>query len=131
MRAFVTGASGFVGRTLFGMAGSGGIGGFTRVIPLTDEVDLREPESLALALAGQSPDAVIHLAAITFVPDSIARPRETYAVNLHGTINLLEALEQRGFRGAFLYVSSGASTVPATAAAVARATSPAEVGAPI
>jgi GDP-4-dehydro-6-deoxy-D-mannose reductase len=103
----VTGASGFVGRTLFGMAGSGGIGGFTRIIPLTDKVDLREPGSLALALAGQSPDAVIHLAAITFVPDSIARPHETYAVNLHGTINLLEALEQRGFRGAFLYVSSG------------------------
>lgn len=103
----VTGASGFVGRTLLGMAGPGGIGGFGRILPLTDEVDLRQPAALDRALAGQSPDAVIHLAAITFVPDSIARPHETYAVNLHGTINLLEALNRRGFGGAFLYVSSG------------------------
>lgn len=103
----VTGASGFVGRTLLGMAGAGGIGGYTRIIQLTDAVDLREPASLKRALAGQSPDAVIHLAAISFVPDSIARPRETYDVNLHGTINLLEALLAQGFRGAFLYVSSG------------------------
>jgi GDP-4-dehydro-6-deoxy-D-mannose reductase len=103
----VTGASGFVGRTLLGMTGRGGIGPFARIIPLTDAVDLRKPEALRDALAGQAPDAVIHLAAISFVPDSIARPRETYDVNLHGTINLLEALAERGFRGAFLYVGSG------------------------
>lgn len=103
----VTGASGFVGRTLLGMGDPDGIGGYSRVIPLTDKVDLRDSNAVDRALSGQSADAVIHLAAITFVPDSIARPQETYAVNLHGTINLLEALDRRGFRGAFLYVSSG------------------------
>jgi GDP-4-dehydro-6-deoxy-D-mannose reductase len=103
----VTGASGFVGRTLRGMAQSGEIGGSARILPLPDEVDLRDPESLKRALAGDAPDAVVHLAAITFVPESFARPHDTYAVNLHGTINLLETLNQEGFRGAFLYVSSG------------------------
>jgi GDP-4-dehydro-6-deoxy-D-mannose reductase len=103
----VTGASGFVGRTLLGMAGPGSIGPFARVLPLSDEVDLRQPDRVRSAIAGKVPDAVIHLAAISFVPDSIARPRETYDVNLHGTINLLEALLEQGFNGAFLYVSSG------------------------
>jgi GDP-4-dehydro-6-deoxy-D-mannose reductase len=103
----VTGASGFVGGTLLGMAGAGGIGGYSRIIPLTDKVDLRDSSAVDRALSGQSADAVIHLAAISFVPDSIARPHETYAVNLHGTINLLEVLSRQGFRGAFLYVSSG------------------------
>jgi GDP-4-dehydro-6-deoxy-D-mannose reductase len=103
----VTGASGFVGRALLAMAGPGGIGPFARVQPLTDAVDLRQPDRLREALAGKLPDAVIHLAAISFVPDSIARPRETYDVNLHGTINLLDALLEQGFGGAFLYVSSG------------------------
>jgi GDP-4-dehydro-6-deoxy-D-mannose reductase len=103
----VTGASGFVGRTLLGMAQSGEIGRSARIVALPDEVDLREAESIKRSLAGSAPDAVIHLAAISFVPESFARPHETYAVNLHGTINLLEALRQEGFRGAFLYVSSG------------------------
>jgi GDP-4-dehydro-6-deoxy-D-mannose reductase len=106
-KLLITGASGFVGRTLLRMAGSGGIGSFGRIIALTDEVDLREQKSLNQALAQEVPDAVIHLAAISFVPDSIARPRETYEVNLHGTMNLLDALTEAGFCGAFLYVSSG------------------------
>lgn len=103
----VTGASGFVGRTLLGMAGPNGIGEFGRIASLADATDLRDPLATERALEGPLPDAVVHLAAISFVPDSIARPHETYAVNLHGTINLLEALSRRGFAGAFLYVSSG------------------------
>jgi GDP-4-dehydro-6-deoxy-D-mannose reductase len=102
----VTGASGFVGRTLVGMAQGGQLGG-ARLLCLTDQVDLRDAAALRRWLAGRAPDAVIHLAAISFVPESFARPHETYAVNLHGTINLLEALAETGFAGAFLYVSSG------------------------
>jgi GDP-4-dehydro-6-deoxy-D-mannose reductase len=102
----VTGASGFVGRTLVGMAGSGELAG-ARLLCLPDQVDLRDAAAVRGWLAGRTPDAVIHLAAISFVPESFARPQETYAVNLHGTINLLEALAEAGFAGAFLYVSSG------------------------
>lgn len=102
----VTGASGFVGRTLVGMAQSGELAG-ARLLCLPEAVDLRDAPALKRWLAGSAPDAVIHLAAISFVPESFARPHETYAVNLHGTINLLEALAEAGFAGAFLYVSSG------------------------
>lgn len=103
----VTGASGFVGRTLLAMSRGGELAGTARMLALPDGVDLRDAESVKRTLGGSAPDAVIHLAAQSFVPDSIARPLETYAVNLHGTINLLDALAGAGFRGAFLYVSSG------------------------
>src|SRR5436190_2087914 len=103
----VTGASGFVGSTLFAMAARGELGAQQRFVPLAQGADLRQPATLENALRGAPYDAVIHLAAISFVPESIERPYDTYAVNLHGTINLLEALKAQGFRGAFLYVSSG------------------------
>ena len=103
----VTGASGFVGSTLFAMAARGELDAQDRFLPLADGVDLRQPALLHDALKGTRYDAVIHLAAISFVPESIERPTETYEINLHGTINLLEALKQHGFSGAFLYVSSG------------------------
>lgn len=102
----VTGASGFVGRTLLAMAQRGELPGVL-VDPLADDVDVRDPAAISRRLAKASPDAVIHLAAISFVPESFERPHETYAVNLHGTMNLLEALAAGGFAGAFLYVSSG------------------------
>jgi len=102
----VTGASGFVGRTLVAMARRGELTG-VRLDCLEDEVDLRDPAAVRRRLANASPEAVIHLAAISFVPESFERPHETYAVNLHGTMNLLEALAAAGFAGAFLYVSSG------------------------
>jgi GDP-4-dehydro-6-deoxy-D-mannose reductase len=103
----VTGASGFVGSAVFGMSARGELDPQDRFVPLAADVDLREPTALQAALRGTHYDAVIHLAAISFVPESIERPTETYDINLHGTINLLEALKQQGFSGAFLYVSSG------------------------
>lgn len=101
----VTGASGFVGSTLLRMAASGELEGSSRFTALAG--DLRDSEAVQRSLRTTPPEAVIHLAAITFVPESFARPHETYEVNLHGTINLLESLSRMDFRGAFLYVSSG------------------------
>ncbi len=103
----VTGASGFVGSTLFAMAARGELDAQDRFLPLADGADLRQPAMLHDALKAERYDAVIHLAAISFVPESIERPNETYDINLHGTINLMEALKAHGFSGAFLYVSSG------------------------
>ena len=89
------------------MAARGELEGAPRFVALAPEVDLRQPAQLDAALANITCDAVIHLAAITFVPESFERPHETYEINLHGTINLIEGLKRRGFQGAFLYVSSG------------------------
>lgn len=102
-----TGASGFVGSTLAAMASRGELERETRVLPLGEEIDLRDSEAVRTALARLQFDAVIHLAAISFVPESIERPHETYQINLHGTINLVDALKRTGFSGTLLYVSSG------------------------
>ncbi|MCL4546514.1 MAG: NAD-dependent epimerase/dehydratase family protein, partial [Deltaproteobacteria bacterium] len=52
-------------------------------------------------------DAVIHLAAQSFVPESFKNPLETFDVNFIGTYNLFSALKEYGFHGKILYISSG------------------------
>lgn len=101
-RLFVTGRSGFVGQHLeVALAASD-----WQLIE-TAKFDLLDPASLDAALAETCPDAVIHLAGQTFVPEAFRDPQRTFEVNLLGTLNLLQALKRRGFSGTFLYVSSG------------------------
>lgn len=50
---------------------------------------------------------MIHLAAQSNVPEAFQDPANTLQVNLLGTLNLLQALKAQGFKGTFLYVSSG------------------------
>ncbi|MCU1719255.1 GDP-mannose 4,6-dehydratase [Pseudomonas sp. 5P_3.1_Bac2] len=69
--------------------------------------DLCQPKSLEALLAPTCPDAVVHLAGQTFVPEAFRNPAQTLQVNLIGTLNLLQALKARGFTGTFIYVSSG------------------------
>ena len=85
MRALVTGASGFVGRWLLDHLRS-----------MDDEVvapnvDVTDADALRAALDDVRPHAVYHLAALAHVGASWAEPRETFAVNASGTLNLLEA----------------------------------------
>lgn len=53
--------------------------------------DIRDKENLSLALLTSQPDAVIHLAAQPLVRDGYRQPRETFEVNVMGTLNVLEA----------------------------------------
>ncbi|MES2819181.1 MAG: GDP-mannose 4,6-dehydratase [Pseudomonadota bacterium] len=69
--------------------------------------DLLDVESLDRLFERGCPDAVIHLAGQTFVPEAFRDPRRTLEVNVLGTLNLLQALKRKGFDGTFLYVSSG------------------------
>ena len=101
----VTGLSGFVGRQLECLLSE-------RSNPVWQLIterahDLMVPETLDALLLGECPDAVIHLAGQTFVPEAFRDPAQTIKVNLLGTLNLLQALKRRGFTGTFLYVSSG------------------------
>ena len=79
-------------------------------MPLADDkggiIDLLDRDLLSKSLAKIQADAVVHLAAQTFVPDSFADPHATFAVNVTGTLNLLTALAACGFSGRLLYVSS-------------------------
>lgn len=105
-RLLVTGASGFVGKHLVTLEAAGGLPDWQLQIPMAD-FDLLSPDSIDTALLAGAPDAVIHLAGQTFVPEAFRDPQRTLQVNLLGTLNLLQALKRRGFCGTFLYVSSG------------------------
>jgi len=102
MGILVTGRSGFVGHYVEKR--------FPNTIPLRDEagaIDLREFERLRDYVSKVNPEKVIHLAAQAFVPRSFEEPKETFEINLMGTLNLLMALEAINFQGRFLYVGSG------------------------
>jgi UDP-glucose 4-epimerase len=56
------------------------------------ECDLRDGDGIFKAIASTKPDAVMHFAALTIVPESIARPQDYYGVNTIGSYNLLSAM---------------------------------------
>jgi GDP-4-dehydro-6-deoxy-D-mannose reductase len=101
-RVLVTGDQGFVGRhalrqwpTAVGLSA------------LVADADIRNKASLVECLRNYQPNAVVHLAALSFVPDSFRSPEATFEVNFLGTLRLLEALAETGFNGRFLFVGSG------------------------
>ena len=83
----------------------GEVGGWSPSV-LPDAFDVRSPE-LASAIRAIRPAAVIHLAALTSVAESFRDPDEFFAINFHGTWNLLKALQAAQFRGRLIYVGSG------------------------
>lgn len=68
--------------------------------------DIRNPLALAAAVADIAPSAVLHLAAQAIVGASYRDPAGTFATNVSGTINLLEALRGRTDCVAALVVTS-------------------------
>ena len=56
--------------------------------------DVRDYGQLLQTMQQASPDIVFHLAAQPLVQESYRNPVETYAVNVMGTVNLLEAVRQ-------------------------------------
>lgn len=73
---------------LEGAVGYEGPDGRFSYVPL----DLAEPQPVARLLAGLDTAAVYHLAAQSSAAASFDQPRETFAANLGGTLNLLEAV---------------------------------------
>jgi CDP-glucose 4,6-dehydratase len=56
--------------------------------------DIRDADALTQAMQAARPDIVLHLAAQPLVRHSYVAPVETYAVNVMGTVNLMEAIRQ-------------------------------------
>ncbi|MBD9634219.1 GDP-mannose 4,6-dehydratase [Pseudomonas sp. PDM19] len=100
----VTGLTGFVGQHLQAFVDRPDAA-WTLLLPPAP-YDLTRAETLR-QWCEQPPDAVIHLAGQTFVPEAFRDPARTLEVNVLGTLNLLQALKAGGFSGRFLYVSSG------------------------
>jgi UDP-glucose 4-epimerase len=58
--------------------------------------DLRDRDRLDQIVASTGPDAVIHFAAATLVPESMVEPDRYFGINVTGTHNLLEACRAAG-----------------------------------
>jgi UDP-glucose 4-epimerase len=71
------------------------------------EGDIRDVARVAETVSASKPDCVIHLAAMHFIPDCIARPRETIDVNVEGTRRLLQSCRGGSVRS-FIFASTAA-----------------------
>jgi len=104
MKFFVTGGAGFIGSALTTLLATSGhevvvYDTFERgrrdwiAYPGVSSLDgdVRDRTRLIEAVKTSRPDHVVHLAALHFIPDCIARPAETLAINVEGTRNLFEA----------------------------------------
>lgn len=123
----VTGAAGFIGSHLVErlLPEGGRVVGFDNVNDFYDpalkrrnleaalhnrrftfvEADLRDRSAVFDAFAEHRPDRVVHLAAMAGVRPSIENPAYYTAVNLDGTVNLLDAAVAHGCSG-FVFASS-------------------------
>src|SRR5581483_3526239 len=57
-----------------------------------EAVDLRDRPAVSAALARHRPDAVMHFAGATLVPESVREPGLYFDINVGGSLNLLEAM---------------------------------------
>jgi len=106
-RLLVTGRSGFVGEAFSRVLDCGAQGQRWSLAEVSTDFDVRDASATSRLVEAARPDAVIHLAAQSAVPDSIRDPEGTLQINVMGTLHLLQALDAAGFRGRFLYVGTG------------------------
>jgi nucleoside-diphosphate-sugar epimerase len=107
LRILLTGAGGFTGRLFAERATAAGHEIVALQADLTNAAGLRE-EALAMA-----PEAVVHLAAISFVGH--ANDQAFYGVNVVGTTNLLNALVELPVRPQRVLLASSANIYGNTA----------------
>jgi GDP-4-dehydro-6-deoxy-D-mannose reductase len=117
MRSLVTGVDGFIGRWLARalLASDDRVDGLSRREKggLPDGVtrhlcDITETEAVARVVDELKPDRIFHLAALDNIADSFADPRETFKVNVEGSLNVLEAVRMHAPNAVLLSVGSSA-----------------------
>lgn len=111
MKIFITGAAGYIGGHIcvellraghdvfsFDNYSSGSLEILERVEQIAGrqieavEGDIRSPASIQSALSHFSPDAVIHLAGLKSVRESVCAPQKYFDTNVAGTVHLLKAM---------------------------------------
>jgi CDP-glucose 4,6-dehydratase len=68
--------------------------------------DVRDADRLCATIAEHKPQIVFHMAAQSLVRPSYEKPIDTYAVNVMGTVNLLDAVRRLGGVRALINVTS-------------------------
>ena len=120
MKILLTGADGFTGRAFARLAQAGG----HEIAALG--CDLTDADAVAAKVDAIRPEAVVHLAAIAFVAHQDATA--LYAVNVVGTMNLLDALCRLPQRPRRVLVASSANVYGnCEASPIAESTPPAPV----
>ncbi len=74
-----------------------------------DLKDVRSYEDIRNSLQDFRPDIIFHLAAQPLVRESYKTPRETFDVNVMGTVNLLDALRETGLEASVICITSDKS----------------------
>lgn len=118
MKTLITGIYGFAGAHLANYLSNQGhqIAGFcletdidSGAIPDSAKIfigDLRQKERVSDVIAAFNPERVVHLAAVSSVKFSFENPAETFAINITGSQNLLEAIARQPKPAQTILVSS-------------------------
>ncbi len=109
MQILITGALGFAGRYVVRECETAGHTVYRHDIENAGGVhssDLRDAAAADELIEKLCPDACIHLAGITFIPEGWRNPASMYTANLMGTLNLLEAFRRHSPKARILFVSS-------------------------
>jgi GDP-4-dehydro-6-deoxy-D-mannose reductase len=109
VRVLVTGAAGFVGRYLVRRLRARG----DAVLPFDRNLDVTRAAEVQAAFARERPEAVVHLAALSSVAASLARPLDAYRVNYLGTCAVLAAARRHVPGARVLLVGSAECYGPA------------------
>jgi UDP-glucose 4-epimerase len=124
-KIMVTGGVGFVGRAVVGQLVQEG-GSEIHVIDslacgehrlsqmdlakiVLHRIDIRDASAVKKVLRAERPDTIFHLAAVHYIPTCEAAPGEATAINVAGTVNLLDAIDN-GAR--FVFASTAAVYAP-------------------
>jgi len=123
MRFLITGISGFAGRHLATLLLGEGhdvhgtvrrregvadiVARFPRLSERVHVADITDAQATARAIAAVQPEGIFHLAATTFVPDSVADPATAMRVNTLGALHVFAAVARHAPRCRVLAVGSG------------------------
>ena len=109
-KILITGGAGYIGSAVTELLAGTGYspivldrfsqghrGALEKSIPVV-EADLNDPATLRKVFAQHSIDAVVHLAALCLVSESVAHPLLYFKENVSGLIHLLEAMQENKVR---------------------------------
>ncbi|MBE0528748.1 MAG: NAD-dependent epimerase/dehydratase family protein, partial [Thermoleophilia bacterium] len=120
MRVLVTGGAGYIGSVIVARLAARGHDvvvyddlsrGHSAAVPagvLLVRGDIRDGGLLRETLIDAGCDAVVHMAALAEVAESVAEPERYHSVNVDGTANVLRAAEATGVRRVIVTSSAAA-----------------------